>query len=484
MSRTTDDVFEALAEDPRYTLMVYKSVAMSDTRTSFLRTDGGNADLFVAQHAEDVCYCTEQGTWYAWDGKRWQRNAIGEVMRRARMTADSIWHHVKEEKDADTKKQLARWALHSDSRSGIEAMVSLARWNTAIEVRRFDDVFDRNRMLLNVANGIVDLRTGEFGPHRRDAMITKITPIMFDANADHTEFAKFLLATFHGELMIYVKQLVGYCLTGKTNEQSIYIFYGPTQTGKSTFVKILRALMGEYATSLPDGALLSSKFKDEDSHAGADLPGVRLATAIETAVGKKLNEAKVKQLTGQDFVRARHLYENSFEFQPQAKLIIATNHKPIIRDTDDAIWRRIKLIEFNRTVPPEEIVRDLDKDLIEKEGPGILNWAIAGCKEWFADGLQEPTRVTDAAKAYRNEQDEVAEWIVECCVCCVENHKHADGKCFHATAGELYKSYSEGRKYPMTKTRFGKELGRLGLESDRRGGISKWFGIRVKSLGD
>ena len=449
-----------------------------------LKTDGGNADRYALEHSDSVKWSSEHEAWFAYDGKRWKRNAIGEVMRRARLTVARMWDDVKAATDETKKKQLVKWALHADSKSGLEAMVSLARWHEDVEILKFDDVFDRDPLLLNCTNGILDLRTGKLGLHRKDAMLTKMAGVSYDPNLLATRFTGFLCKTFGGSgdaeadlaLIEYVQRLAGYFLTGLTAEQAIYLFFGPSETGKSTIVKIIRRVMGEYATSLPDGALLAKKFADDDEHAAADLPGVRLATAVETAPGRRLNEQKIKQITGQDFVRARHLYENSFEFRPQAKLVIATNHLPTVKDTDESIWRRIKVVEFHHIVPPNEKVKDIDEVLIEAEGSGILRWMVEGSMKYLADGLQEPERVTKAIRTYREAQDEVQEWVNECCV--------REGS---TTTKDLYASFVDwaktgGTKYPITKTRLGIELKRLGFASNRTGGSSKWDGIRIKGL--
>jgi P4 family phage/plasmid primase-like protien len=459
-----------------------------------LRTDGGNSDRFVREHGDSVRWCAEQGAWYAWEGRRWQRNAIGEVNRRARQTAKQMWDEVAAETDEKEKKNLNKWALHGDSHNGLGAMVSLARYAADVEVVKFADAFDRDPLLLNCTNGILDLRTGTLRPHCRTAMLTKLAGVAYEPKARHPQFTQFLMSTFpDGNLLFYVQRVVGYCLTGLTSEQALFILYGDTKTGKSTFVKIVRGLLGEYATSLPDGALLARKFQEEDAHAAADLPGVRLATAVETAKGRRLNEAKVKQLTGEDFIRARHLYENSAEFRSQAKLFLATNHLPVIRETDDAIWGRIKPMPFKSFVPPEKRVADLEKKLIETEGSGILNWALEGCREWQARGLQEPACVTLAAKTYRSQQDEVGDWLEENCTRCTKAHEHTSklakaGECFSASAAELYRNYEawareSGIKRVATKTGFGIELGRLGLRSEHIDGARGWLGVRLGTLG-
>jgi P4 family phage/plasmid primase-like protien len=347
-------------------------------RDEFPVTEGENADRFAAQHAQDVRYCSEQEVWYAWNGKKWERNAIGEVMRRARATAETILSDARktranDKKGEEKKKIRTAWALRADSRRGLDAMVAIARYDSRIEVRHFDEAFDREPMLLNCQNGIVELTTGEVGPHRREAMMTKIAPVACDPARGIMKFLAYVEKTFggSGEMIAFMQRFGGYCLTGSTGEQAFYIYYGESATSKSTYVKLTQRLMGEYAVQIPGKVLLEkpAHAKDYDT---ALLAGVRLATTVETGADKKLDEEAIKAITGQDILRGERKYENSFDFRSQAKLILATNYRPNVRESDDAIWRRIKPIPFLVKVPDEERVDSFEEKLIEAEGPGHL----------------------------------------------------------------------------------------------------------------
>lgn len=458
-------------------------------RDEFPATDGANADRFAEQHAHDVRYCSDQRVWYAWDGRRWQRDALGEAMRRARETAATIYKDAWKTADEGKRKKRVQWAVHSDSRAGLEAMVALARWHPAVEVKSFDQTFDADPLLLNCANGIVDLRTGKLAPHRRETMMTRMSPVAYDPKCPVKKFTEFMARTFasDGDMVSFMQRLGGYFLTGQTGERAFFIVYGETGTAKSTWVRLLHEILGDYAVAIPGRVLLAKRPGEKDYDTCA-LAGARLATTVETAAGRKLDEEAIKAITGQDILHGERKYEHAFTFRSRAKLLLATNHRPAVRDTDDAIWRRIKPIEFAAKVPDDQVVDQIEKQLVADEGPGILAWFVEGCCEWQKRGLAYPEKVTKAASEYRDEQDEIREFIAECCVTLEKNSPVYEST--KTAARDLYAEYAKwakdsGMRRPnVTKTRLGIELKRLGYESDRTGGTSTWIGIRMLTLGE
>ena len=171
-------------------------------------------------------------------------------------------------------------------------------------------------------------------------------------------------------------------------------------------------------------------------------------------------------------VSAALKYENYFEFRPQAKLVLATNHRPHVPATDDSIWRRVKLVPFNVTVPEEKRIPELAKQLLEDEGPGILRWAVMGCQAWLANRLDEPEAVKSAVNEYRSAEDIVANFVDECCV--MEASAQTPRKDLFA---EYLRWNKENGLHQMTTTRFARELHRLGIHGDE--GKRFWFGVRV-----
>ena len=218
-------------------------------------------------------------------------------------------------------------------------------------------------------------------------------------------------------LIAYLQRAAGYTLTGSTREQCLFLCHGPTKTGKSTYLATLRALLGPYGKQA-DMETFLHKDRPEVRNDLADLAGARYVYAVESHEGKRLAESLVKQITGGvDALKARFLYEELFEFRPQFKAYLGTNHLPLIKDSDDAIWERVRRIPFTVQIPKAERDKDLDQHLL-KELPGILAWAVQGCHAWQAENdLKEPAAVLDATAAYRHEMDTLAPFLEDCCLC-------------------------------------------------------------------
>jgi putative DNA primase/helicase len=269
--------------------------------------------------------------------------------------------------------------------------------------------------LLNTPGGTVDLRSGEMQEHRRDNFITKVTAVTPDKRPIF-QWRKFLAEISDGdeELVAYLKRLAGYALTGQTDEHAFAFFYSTGGNGKSTFLKVLTGIVGEFHRVSPMTALLASKNEQHPTEL-AGLWGARLVTANETAQGRNWNEPLIKQLTGGDMITARFMQRDFFDFTPQFKLIITGNNKPGLRSVDEAVRRRIHLVPFTVTISQERRDRQLDAKL-KTEWPGILQWMIEGCREWQEKGLARPKAVTEATDEYLESQDSIQAFVDERCV--------------------------------------------------------------------
>ncbi|HYU47276.1 MAG TPA: phage/plasmid primase, P4 family, partial [Terriglobales bacterium] len=248
----------------------------------------------------------------------------------------------------------------------------------------------------------LNLKTGTLQPHCREDLLTKCLPIAYDPNAEcptWLDFLKTIMAN-NAALITFLQRAIGYSLTGDTSEQCLFIAHGSGSNGKSTFLEVLQALLGDYAESTPSASLLAKDRHDGIPNDIARLRGARLVTAVEIGEGKRLNEELVKRLTGQDTMTARFLFAEFFDFHAEFKLWIACNHLPTIRGTDHAIWRRIRLIPFTVTIPDEQQDKKLPGKL-QAELPGILRWAIQGCLAWQEQELSTPSEVIAATKDYR-----------------------------------------------------------------------------------
>lgn len=278
------------------------------------------------------------------------------------------------------------------------------------------------------------------------------------------------------ELRGFVQRAVGYSATGDTSEQCMFIHHGPGANGKSTFQETVAAALGDYAMRTPTETLLVKRAGGVPNDV-ARLKGARFVTASETEEGRRLAESLVKDLTGQDTISARFMWAEWFDFKPTHALHLSTNHKPEIRGTDAAIWRRIRLIPWAVTIPPAE----QDKKLAEKlrgELPGILAWIVRGCSAWLREGLQAPEEVRQATRAYRAEMDVLAAFLADCCV------RDAEEEAF---AGELWGAWKrwceESGEQAGTQKRFGGQLAERGFlnHRDSRTGRKVWSGLALRS---
>ncbi len=374
------------------------------------QTDLANARRFVELHGENVRYCHLWGKWLFWNRRCWQLDDRGEVERLAKAVPDSIFGTALDFYDSKT----LRFAVNSASARSITAMLTLATSEPGIPVLPTD--FNRDPMLLNVANGTLDLRTGSLRPPERKDLLTQSCPVEFDPESECPTWNLFLETIFdrRQQLIDYVHRLSGYCLTGLTTEQILPILYGVGANGKTTLLNALMNVLGrDYAMQASRDLLLVKRGESHPTELAA-LFGKRLVVATETDDGRRLAEGAVKQLTGSDKVLARRMREDFWEFDPTHKVLLATNHKPEVRGTDHAIWRRLRLIPFDIVIPDAEQDKMLPKKL-EAELKGILAAAVQGCLEWQRLGLGLPDEVKQATEAFRIEQDVLGAFISDVC---------------------------------------------------------------------
>jgi len=336
---------------------------------------------------------------------------------------------------------------------------------------------DSNPWLLNCRNGSLNLRTGELQPHRREDLITGMVKVPYVPDAQCPVWTAFVTKIMGDdrEKVGFLQRVVGYWLTGDTSEQCMTIFHGPGANGKTTFIEALRELLSDYARHTTTSSLLKSASSPIRNDL-ARLHSTRLVSAVEVGMGKKLDEALIKQLTGGDQVTARFLYNEYFEFKPQFKLVIAANHKPEIQGVDHGIWRRVILIPFDVTISEEEI----DKDLLVKireEFPGILAWAVQGCRDWLERGLLIPESVASATSEYRSEMDVVENFLEDCCA--VEpSQKAALGQLF-----EAFRNWSNQACQDFVgKKAFGNLMRQKGFRQSKSGNVRYWDGVNINHI--
>jgi putative DNA primase/helicase len=438
-------------------------------------TDLGNAERLLAAHGDDLRFCPTWGAWLTWDGMRWAVDDLQEVARRAIAVARALYTEAGQRTDQAERAALGAWALKCESDQRRRAMIRTAEALTAIRPQ----VLDRDPWLLTTGNGTVDLRTGELLPHRRADLATKLAPVTYDPDATAPTWEAFLERIMAGndELIGFLQRAAGYSLTGDIREQCMMILYGSGANGKTTLLETLAAMMGDYATKTPTETLLVKR-GDTIPADVARLRGARLVTAVEAEEGQRLAESLVKQMTGGDTLTARKLYGDFFEFHPTFKLWLGSNHKPAIRGTDLAIWRRIRLVPFGVTIPEPEQDKTLP-DKLRGELPGILAWAVRGCLDWQRHGLRAPAPVLAATAQYRGEQDVLGTWLDDCCVLGANNQ---------APAGALYASYrtwtDERGERTECGTVFARRLAERGFDKYRAGKGIMYIGLGLLTSDD
>ena len=445
-------------------------------------SDLGNARLFVKLHGEKVRYCYPWKKWLVWDGKRWKIDNTGTVERLAKNVADERWQEAQETSDSE----LREFATDSASSKLITAMLKLAQSEPGIPV--VPDDLDRDPWLLNCSNGVVDLRTGEIEQHRKSYLITKLCPTAFNPDAESYHFDTFLEAIFKGTqpLIDFLQRFLGYAITGNVREQILAILWGGGSNGKSTLLNAVMDTLGtDYCLKAVADLLMAKKHESHPTER-ADLFGMRLVVCTETADGRGMNEALVKELTGGDKIRARRMREDFWEFDPTHKPILCTNHKPKVRGNDHAIWRRLVLVPFEvqfwnpdkgETGPPElRQDKALPATLIA-ESKGILAWLVCGCLEWQKQGLMIPEIVRAATDTYRHEHDLIAMFIDDMCLC---------SPMCRIRASELYTAFKSWcdplGEYPISMRAFGETIEQRGYEKKSSNGV--WYlgiGMRADS---
>jgi putative DNA primase/helicase len=437
------------------------------------------ADSLERHSRKNFVYVSKIG-FFVWDERRYRADETATVMAYAEWTVSKIAQAASREPNPIRRDWLNKLATRYSHAPAVRG--ALEFWKPRIAVR--PDDLDKDRYLLNVRNGTVDLRTGDLRQHNREHRITKVVPVEYQAHAKSPRWYQFLGEVFGGDIQLaeYLKRLVGYSLTGDQREHVLAFLWGNGSNGKSILVSILMAIGGDYAQAAPT-SLLMKKYSDAVPTDVARLRGARIVIASESPEGGHLDEERIKLLSGGDRISARFMRQDLFEFDPTHHLFLQTNHKPHVSGTSHAIWRRIRLIPFGvRFEDPSEVpdtAHPKDTRLQEKlhaELPGILAWAVEGAREWFEKGLGDPETVKAATKAYRREEDILTDFVESRCDVGAE---------LSASVGDLYDTYkgwaeAEGNR-PWTKNRFSRRLTDAGFESERGLARNK-IGIALKDF--
>lgn len=464
--------------------------------------------VLVERYKEDLRFINDRSKshsagddWAVWNGEfwdtsataavqvsKWQRDMTAELKEAVReMLDDLLPVEVKadevdqaaataDEQDALNKMQKAFYNFYKSTKSD-----SFQRdWRNQVKIRPQIQVrttdFDRNHYLLNCKNGTIDLRTGELIPFSRKDNITKQVEIEYDPNAYCPTWAAALNTWQNGdrEIIGFLQRLVGYFLTGDTSEQIVTILFGPGANGKTVFTTIVSALLGDYATAADVETFLENRRSSQGpSEDVARLRGRRLVIASEPNEGRKLNESLIKSQSGGDKMTGRMPFQQSIEFDSTHKLVMLTNHKPVISGTDNGIWRRLRLIPFTVTIEKKD--PKLTQSLLA-ELPGILAWAVRGAAEWATMGLRSPESVTKATDEYRGEQDLIEQFIKTYC---------DEDALYEELASNLFALYEwdceEGNIRGFNKNQFGRKLTDKGFAAKKVGSSQRRLGLAIKA---
>lgn len=408
---------------------------------------------FTARHGQTLRFDHNAGAWFEWDGTRWKKDNCHRAFTYARQMG--------RQHGAAGKANFA---------GGVE---KFARADPVHAVT--SEIWDSDPFMLGTPGGTVDLRTGDYSEARPGDYITKLTGVAPE-HGEPTRWLQFLDDATAGDrdLMRFLQQMAGYCLTGATSEHALFFIYGPGGNGKSVFLNILNSILGDYATTAGMDTFTASK-SDRHPTDLAMLKGARLVSASETEEGRAWAESRIKQMTGGDKISARFMRQDFFEFVPAFKLVIVGNHAPVLANVDDAARRRFNIIPFtHKPARPDPML----EQKLKEETPRILAWAIAGCMDWQRNRLVRPEIVTAATQDYFDDQDLFGQWIAERC-------ERGKGK-FDATV-TLYNSWAEYARAagddPGSQRAMSSKLKKAGFPYRNANSIRAFHGIAVKPQG-
>ena len=431
--------------------------------------DTGNADRFVEKYKNKARYSYINKGWYFYDGRKWEVDYAGLIKN---LTED-ILKDMKMQRayceDEDEEKAFDKHLKYTRNNRGKTNMIKESEHRLSILPHEFDKVKEH----FNCMNGVVNLRNGQIFEHSHEQYLSKMSNVEYTNKIDTPLWDEFLNQIFDNDkdLIDYIQKAIGYSMSGSTKEQCVFFCYGNGRNGKSTFLDLISDIMGDYATNIQPETIMVRGQQGGANSDIARLKGARFVTTVEPNQGARINEGLLKQLTGGDTVTARHLYGQEFEFEPEFKIWMSTNHKPIIRGRDLGIWRRMHLIPFTVQIPENKVDKNL-KYKLKKELTGILKWAVDGCIRWQREGLEMPDAVKEAVKEYQNEMDVISAFLEECILTGPGEVK----------ASDLYKAYTnwadENNEYKMKNTMFGTEIS---LRYTKKKKSDGWYyqGIRL-----
>jgi len=461
----------------------FKKVGKPSIETGSLTlTDLGNAERFKRLFGNDVCYCPELKKWFIWNGKRWEYDSTQKRELCVIDVVRGIYGEAESEPDETQRKKIAAWATASESHQKRTAMLQTV--SSLLAIRH--DELDAKPDLFNLQNGSYNLVTHEFREHRQEDRLTKMGGVNYDPSAKCPTWEKHLNLIFNQdeELISGFQALCGYSLLSGNPAEIFVVAWGSGRNGKGKTFDAITHIFGDYSGNTSFSTFVASKYSGGRGSASPeliDLIGTRFVRASESEEGARLAEAMIKSLTGGDLISARGLYQGFITFKPEFTIFLQTNHKPVIRNWDQAIEARLWLVPFDKYIEQE----DRDYQILEKlvaEGSGILNWMLEGLKRFQDKGrLVQPKRVKQATEEYKQEQDRLSEFVNSLC------EKGDDLVCFRKDLYLVYQQdcYKNGIE-PIGQNIFSKLLmtNHRVKEGPRQKDGRTWKGICPKKIGD
>ncbi len=414
--------------------------------------------MFAEMYKDKLAYDHLTKAWMIWDGSHWRVDDNEEVRRLAGNIPHIRQRDASLISDPVKKASEFQWGVASESINRIDAIVRYAR---SLEgIANTGKEWDSNPLLLGCLNGVIDLKKGKLIKAEPSMGITKQVHIKFDPNAKCPLWLKALEAYWpkDSEMLDYMHRAIGYSLTGLNIEQCLFLLCGRGKNGKSTLLAVLEELLGDYADVVPFSAL-EFQNRGQISNDVAAMRGYRLLIGSETQEDVRLNEGRIKSLTGDRKARARKLYEENQSFLQTAKIWLATNHKPQIRDDTDGMWRRVHLLTMEQQFSENHRVKGLEDRLIEKEMSGILAWAVDGTLAWLERGLEPTDKIRGEVDKYRAEANPIHDFYEECL-------ELKPGTV--TTKADMYMAYLEhaksiGERFPLTRQQFSRRFTSMGF---------------------
>lgn len=372
-------------------------------------TDLGNAERFANDHRGEVIFCSDQESWYAWNGTVWQSGKIAVQQRAKQTTRNMLAENMP---NVDMQQELKKWQKQSEAAPRQKAILTTAQSHESLVLT--SDALDKNKSLFNVANGTLDLESSTLKPHNNADLLTKIANASFVQNKNAPLWESFIEQVTVGdkELASFLQRACGYFLCGERKEQIILFLIGDGANGKSVFIDVISHIFGDYAGVISAKALIDKSAGSIPSDIAA-IASKRLVTLSEFPERLPINTTTVKSITGGDKLTARHLYKEWFEFTPQFQLLCAMNDLPQVHHADDAYFRRIRILPFNRIFTEQEMDKDLTTKL-KLEADGILSWCLEGYKLYRLQGLKPTHRMKAELDLYRRNADPVAQFVNDC----------------------------------------------------------------------